>query len=220
MGHVGDFLDYQRDVEQLGEFATEQELPRPYHMMAHSMGGSIGLRALHAGFNVDRVMFSGPMWGIYLPPAVSLLAKLVLAILPPLGFANMLAPTRTLANYVESSPFKGNTLTSDADAYKLMQVQMAKHPELGLGGPSVHWLSEASSECNDLVNDGPTSQPCLTLVGTNERIVDKQSVDNVMARWGNGRLMYFEGAEHEILMESPEIRDLAWAEIENFLDSE
>ena len=220
MGHVEDFIDYQQDVTQLMAAIAEADLPRPFTMLGHSMGGAIGLRSLQDGLDLDATIFSGPMWGIFLPPAIKLVARITLAILPPLGFANMLAPTRTLSNYVEVSPFKGNSLTSDKDAFEFMKFQMETYPELGLGGPSVHWLSEATTECAQLVRNGPAKQRCLCLCGRNEKIVNTKSIDNVMARWKNGHLVYLPGAQHEVFMESPETTAKVWAEVEEFLASE
>ena len=68
LGHVGKFPDYQRDVAEVIAAASELDLPRPWHLLAHSMGGCIGLRALIEGLAVDRALFSAPMWGIKLPP--------------------------------------------------------------------------------------------------------------------------------------------------------
>ena len=48
-GHVGDFAEYQLDFDAMVGFARAQGLPEPYYLMAHSMGGCIGLRALLRG---------------------------------------------------------------------------------------------------------------------------------------------------------------------------
>ena len=37
---------------------------RPLHLLAHSMGGCIGLRAVIEGMPVAACVFTGPMWGI------------------------------------------------------------------------------------------------------------------------------------------------------------
>ena len=69
-GHVVEFADYQRDVRAVIAAAQEMDLPRPWHLIAHSMGGCIGLRALHEGLPVASAVFTGPMWGIELPRAI------------------------------------------------------------------------------------------------------------------------------------------------------
>ena len=45
-GHAIDFADFQRDVVELVIAAQDLDLPQPWHLLAHSMGGAIGLGAL------------------------------------------------------------------------------------------------------------------------------------------------------------------------------
>ena len=44
LGHVVSFEEYQRDVAALLGFARTRELPQSFYLVAHSMGGCIGLR--------------------------------------------------------------------------------------------------------------------------------------------------------------------------------
>ncbi|MEL6587669.1 MAG: alpha/beta fold hydrolase, partial [Pseudomonadota bacterium] len=46
IGHVEDFHDYQKDVQAMLAVCEAEELPRPYMLLGHSMGGLIGLRAV------------------------------------------------------------------------------------------------------------------------------------------------------------------------------
>jgi alpha-beta hydrolase superfamily lysophospholipase len=64
MGHVTSFDEYRQDVPPSASALEALDLPGPYHLIAHSMGGAIGLRALHDGLPVTAAAFSGPMWGI------------------------------------------------------------------------------------------------------------------------------------------------------------
>ena len=45
VGHVDDFDEYQRDLDAMLATVRSLDLPQPYYMLAHSMGGCIGLRA-------------------------------------------------------------------------------------------------------------------------------------------------------------------------------
>ncbi|MFZ9133728.1 MAG: alpha/beta fold hydrolase, partial [Gemmobacter sp.] len=69
-GHVGHFAEYQADLDAclLALAAREgDDLPRPRLMLAHSMGGAIGLRALLRGAGgFAAAAFSAPMWGLSL----------------------------------------------------------------------------------------------------------------------------------------------------------
>jgi len=73
-GHVEAFEDYQKDVNAMLAAAETLNLPKPYFLLAHSMGGAIGLRALHQGLPVQAACFTAPMWGIGLAPHLRPLA--------------------------------------------------------------------------------------------------------------------------------------------------
>jgi lysophospholipase len=59
MGHVVSFDEYRQDVAAFRQALDGSTCPAPYHLIAHSMGGAIGLRALHDGLPVQAAAFSG-----------------------------------------------------------------------------------------------------------------------------------------------------------------
>jgi len=73
-GHVEMFTDYQYDVQAVIDYATELKLPKPWVLLAHSMGGAIGLRAVMDGLPVAACCFSAPMWGIGISPPLRVVA--------------------------------------------------------------------------------------------------------------------------------------------------
>ena len=64
------FTDYQQDVAAMLAAAREAGPARPWHLLAHSMGGCIGLRAAMEGLPVTACAFTGPMWGIRMADAL------------------------------------------------------------------------------------------------------------------------------------------------------
>ena len=206
VGYVDEFLDYQKDVAAALRAAHALNLPRPWYLLAHSMGGCIGLRALHDGVPVERAAFTGPMWGIHMKPHMRPVAWLLGRIMPKIGHAEAIPPGTRIDPYVLSDPFEDNMLTKDPEMYDMMRDQITKHPELGLGGPSYHWLHEALEECRDLARLPSPSMSCVTYLGGDERIVDVPAIHKRMARWPGGQLELIPGGEHEVLMELPEIR--------------
>ncbi|MFV0512417.1 MAG: alpha/beta fold hydrolase [Jhaorihella sp.] len=218
IGHVTRFSDYQHDVAAALGVANSCGLPRPFHLLAHSMGGCIGLRAAMNGLPVQTCAFSGPMWGIALSPAMRSLAWVMACAAPPLGLGNRLPPNSAPGNYVQVEAFDGNLLTTDPDMYAMMQDQLAAHPELGLGGPSLLWLREALRECRDLTRQPAPALPCITFLGGNERIVDSNAVRARMAAWPGGTLDVIAGAEHEVAMETPATRSRLFDRLESLFD--
>lgn len=214
-GHVDHFTDYQKDVSALMRAARSLNLPRPYFLVAHSMGGAIGLRAVIEGMAVQAAAFTGPMWGIHIAPHMRLPARILSSLMPKLNQGHRLPFGTTNTPYVLVEPFENNMLTTDAPMYDMMRDQLTAHPELQLGGPSYIWLREALAETAHLAQRAAPSLPCITYVGTNERIVDVPRIHERMDSWKGGQLRVVEGGEHEILMESPELRVPVYDEIAN-----
>ncbi|MCC1494086.1 alpha/beta fold hydrolase [Cognatishimia sp. F0-27] len=210
-GHVAVFEDYQRDVAAMMRAAEQLDLPRPYHLIGHSMGGAIGLRAVINGLPVASCAFTGPMWGIKMRQAIRPAAWALSWSSKQVGLSHLFAPGTGIESYTATGAFEDNTLTTDPDMWDYMRRQVLAQPELQLGGPSMHWLHEALAECWALSRLPSPRVPCLTYCGTNERIVDVPRIADRMARWPNGRLEMLDGAEHEILMERPEIREVVIA---------
>ena len=206
-GHVVNFADYQRDIAAVLTAVEELGLPKPLGLVAHSMGGCIGLRALHQGLPVQSVTFTGPMWGIRITPPLRPVAWGLSSLSRPLRFGHVYPPGQVAETYVLRAPFADNTLTSDPEMFQLMKDQLEAHPDLALGGPSLHWLNEALNEMRSLAALPSPSVPALTFVGSNERIVDVPRIRARMAVWPNGRLEVIEGAEHELLVERKDLRE-------------
>ncbi|NKX44293.1 alpha/beta fold hydrolase [Roseicyclus persicicus] len=200
MGHVVSFDEYREDVAAFRAALDTLDLPRPWYLIGHSMGGAIGLRALHDGLPVVAAAFTGPMWGIQMTPFLKSISGIVLGLAGPLGFGRSFAPTT--GPYVPME-FDDNPLTTDRDQFDYMSRQMRAYPELTLGGPSTLWVRAALRETEALMRRPAPDLPALGIVGSREKIVEPGAVAQRMQRWPRGRLLVIEGAEHEVLMESP-----------------
>ncbi|MGB3147319.1 MAG: alpha/beta hydrolase [Paracoccaceae bacterium] len=206
VGHINRFADFQKDVAALVAHCRREKMPEPYYLIGHSMGGAIGLRALLRGLAVRAVVFTGPMWGIKIAPALRPAAWIISSFSRPFGLSHFYAPGTGPLTYVLKATFAENTLTRDEEMFLWMREQVTRHPDLALGGPSLHWLNEALLECAALMRSPPPHVPCYCALGTREAIVDTRPIHRYMARWPQGKLELVEGAEHEIMMETPAIR--------------
>ncbi len=212
-GHIGEFTDYQQDVAALLACADGQGLPRPRYLLAHSMGGCIGLRALIEGLDVQAAVFSAPMWGIAISGLMRPVAWSMSWAARSVGLGHHYVPGTKPETYVHQFPFQDNVLTTDPDQFAYMQNQLSVHPDLALGGPSLTWLYKALHECRILAALPAPDAPALTFLGSNERVVDAAPVHARMADWPKGELALIDGAEHEVLMEAPAMRDAVLARI-------
>ena len=205
-GHVADFGNYQADLDAAMGWARSCGLPEPFYLIAHSMGGCIGLRALIRGLPVKAAAFSAPMWGILMAAWMRPVATAIASASRWFNFDGRYAPGTGPSTYVVDSPFQGNTLTTDAEMWDYMRRQALAHPEVSLGGPSLGWLNCALAECHTLSLLPSPDVPALCALGTAEKIVDVAPVHARMGRWPRGRLEMFAGAEHEVMMERPALR--------------
>ncbi len=216
-GHVMAFADYQRDVSAMFDAAEALELPRPYHLLAHSMGGCIGLRSVMEGLPVASCAFSAPMWGIKLSNTLRVVAWSVSWGSKRVGLDHAYAPTSTSdAAYVLTEPFETNKLTRDRGMYQYMIDQTIAVPDLALGGPSLRWLHESLVEMRDLARRPSPGLPCITFAGTDETVVDLERINARMDHWPGARMEWIEGARHEVLMETEATRERIFGELAAF----
>lgn len=206
LGHIDRFDAYQRDVAAVVRAVRALGLPRPWYLLAHSMGGAIGLRALSEGLDVAAAVFSAPMWGIAMPGFKRPAAWVISAASRPLGLGLRVTPGTGGTTYVLASTFEQNDLTGDAEMFGYMRRQLSARPEMALGGPSLSWLHEALRETRTLSRGPAPGLPALTFLGTEERIVCPVAIRSVMGRWRGGELHEIAGARHEVMMEGPATR--------------
>lgn len=218
-GHVHWFSDYQKDVKAMVSAAHELNLPQPFYLIAHSMGGCIGLRALHEGLPVAAACFTGPMWGIKMAAATRPAAWALAWGGTLMGMGHAYAPGTGSSSYVSTAPFEDNMLTTDRAMWDYMKAQIDAHPELLLGGPSLRWLHEALRECRALDRMPSPPQPAIVFLGVNERIVDTSRIHSRMDRWPGGRLEMIDPGEHEVLMEGPETQKRLLDMMQAYFDS-
>lgn len=219
VGHVGHFDEYQTDIAAMMQAVEELGLPQPLYLLAHSMGGCIGLRAMINELPVSAAAFTGPMWGIRIALHLQPVAFIVKNLFPAIGFGHLTPPTTVPEPYVLNAPFKDNLLTRNPEMWEMMRNQIATHRDLSLGGPSIIWLREALAECDALAALPSPDVPCLSFLGTNERIVHVGRIHDRMNKWPGSRLELVPGAEHEVIMEGPELRKMVFDGIDAHFQS-
>ena len=219
-GHVGQFTNYQLDVAVFQECVAKLGMPKPHYLVAHSMGGCIGLRALINDLPVERAVFSAPMWGIRVAPRLRPLATIYSWIARKTGLATAVMPGTRPANYVTYTSLAENMLTTDHDHHNLMIRQAEMASEIAVGGPTVQWFHEAHVEMETLAQVPKPEYPVLTFLGTREEIVEPEAVHDMHRHWPNARLEIIEGAKHELMMEAPKLRGQFMRGMFEFLESQ
>ncbi|MCY4208473.1 MAG: alpha/beta hydrolase [Roseovarius sp.] len=218
LGYIGSYSEFQLDLKALLAAARQLNLPRPWFMLAHSMGGCIGLRSLMDATAFSACAFSAPMWGIYLAKAVRPIAWTFSHASRYFGFDKFFTPGDSGSRHVTERSFEDNLLTRDEDMFEYMRRHLIEQPDLKLDGPSWRWLHESLSECRKLDRLPSPDIPCFTIMGTKEMVVDQNCIRNRMERWPNGELLTISGGLHEPLMDSPECRADMFDMISRFLN--
>ena len=206
-GHVDVFADYQIDVAAMLGAAHELNCPEPFCVMSQSMRGCIALRSLHNGIPVNAAAFSAPRGGIQMTTSERIAAWPIGLALHRTPAGHWRVPGTKKNSYVLDQPFEDNELTTDPDMFAYMQLQVTEVQSLNLAGPSIRWLFAAMLESRALLRMPAPDVPAITHLGTNERIVTTKPIHAIMDKWNNGRLHIAEGAEHEVLIEKPAIRN-------------
>ncbi len=219
-GHVDDFAAYLRDLEVAVRRVAEIGLPRPWVMLAHSMGGQVGLRHLHdrPGRFTAAVM-TAPMWGLPLRGLPVWAAQAIAGSAVRLGGAGRYGPGQRALDAARCA-FEGNPLTGCPERYARWQALLTERPELALGGVTYGWLAAALRSIAITRRRGYVEAirtPVLVCQSGLERIVCNRTQARLARRLRHGRLVVFPDAQHEILMERPPVRARFFALMEEFL---
>ncbi|MGD9867545.1 MAG: alpha/beta fold hydrolase [Hyphomicrobiales bacterium] len=219
-GHVDDFADYEKDLSAFMTDIVLPDCPPPYFALAHSMGGTVMLRAARArDCWFDRVVLCAPMvglTGIAVPPGT--LAAITTAA-SYLGLGEMSVPGAK-AHAMSQIPFEGNVLTGDAARFTRNQDILKAAPELVIEGPTMGWLRAALASMKLIASpDYPQSVqvPALMFAAGGDRVVSSRAIERLAVQLKTGNQIVLRGSEHEILQERDDIRSQFWAAFDAFV---
>lgn len=207
LGHVRNFQDYQTDLDAVLELAAAQGFAGPNYMLAHSMGGCIGLRRLVTANDFAGAIFSAPMWGIVYNRFLTPIARQVATVGCALGLSYNYAPGTGPQSYVLDTDFADNKLTDHRPSWDLLVQQVTDRPELIIGGPSWHWLKQAEDEMYALAQCASPNVPSVVILGDCEEIVSPDRIKSRVACWNSGSLITVPNGKHETLMNAPSVSD-------------
>ncbi len=208
--HAGPFEDDVADLHAfLAQIATHLKGKRLI-MLAHSMGGNLGLRYLCAHPETfEKAAFSAPMLNIY---AVKYLP-------PPLA----LGLARGLRNWVETlyvpgggdwnpdfkSPEEGRAhLSSDPARNSVQNLWFKAKPEIAVGGVTFGWIYEALTSCRKLRTQlSQIEIPVLLAAAGRDILVDSGATRRAADIIPDAHLLELPESLHEILMERDPIRN-------------
>ncbi|KAA2236559.1 alpha/beta fold hydrolase [Salinarimonas soli] len=218
-GHVRRFSDYALDLEAVVEQVMTPSGPRPWFVLAHSMGAAIALDlARRDALPVERLVALAPMIRLSMiraerwPPMVA-------QALWALGLGKQYIPGGG-ATSIATKPFAGNRLTGDPVRYARNATSAAAVGPGAIGDPTVGWLHAAFRFMARFTETRAPLEirlPTLVVAAGNDPVCSTPAIERFAARLKAGHALVLRGARHEILMESDPIRRQFWAAFDAFI---
>jgi lysophospholipase len=219
-GYVGDFSEYDTDLETFMREIVLPDCPPPIFALGHSTGASVLLRAAHRGHRwFDRIVLTSPLIALGGVDYSRGTGPLIVRALRMAGFGSMYVP-RSDTSIVESQPFVGNVLTSDPVRYARNAAILEAEPALALGAPTVAWVDaafRAMAGMRERSFPARIRQPMLIVAGGNDAVVSNAAIEHFASLLRAGSHLVIVGSQHEILMEQDRFRSQFWAAFDAFV---
>jgi len=223
-GHVDDYQTYLDDLDQFVREVTDlPERKGKTLMLAHSMGGHIGLRYLHDYPDLfDKAVFLAPMINISVNRAS---LRAINRFINLLGFGEAYAlgtgrfrpiyenpddpnDNGTIENY-RALLSRYEDLSRDPRTRAEIERYVRDNQALALGGPTSAWLDATFRSINMTLEPGyPESiqTPTLLIGGGRDRTVVTSDQERLAERLPHGDFRVVKNGAHELLMECSIIR--------------
>lgn len=218
-GHVNHFSAYDDDLVSFMDTIILPDCPPPYYALAHSMGGNVVLRALDRRTWFSRVVTTCPLVALMPRQMPWPLIRLLADLLSLFGLSGAYVPGGG-DSPMETRPFPGNRLTSDASRYERTAELLKADPNLGLGQPTIGWVSaafQAMAELRRMHFPTPLKSPVLMFAGGQDRVVSSKAIYRLGQKMPTAREITIDGARHEPLMERDDLREQFWAAFDAFV---
>jgi lysophospholipase len=218
-GHVGDFAEYDVDLDTFMKEIVLPDCPPPLFALAHSAGGAVLIRSAFRGQRwFDRMVLSAPMirlareWAFGLGPAVARGMRLI-------GLGSSFVPAQQ-ARTMATRSFVGNILTSDPVRFARTAAVLEAEPLLGTGAPTIAWADAAYRATGQFADPGYAArirQPILIIGAGRDQIVSTQAIEDFADNLRAGSHIVVAGAQHELLMEQDHFRQQFLAAFDAFV---
>ena len=218
-GHVGDFSEYEADLDVFMAEVVLPDCPPPLFALGHSMGASVMLRIARQGRRwFDRIVLSTPMIELA-GMRGSGMVKIGAKAMRFAGLGTSYVPGGDAAVQA-AGPFIGNPLTSDPVRYARSKAVLEAEPGLGIGSPTIAWADAAYRVISDFADPtypGQIRQPLMLVAAGRDEIVSTAAIEDFAARLRAGSHLIVAGAKHELMMEADRYRVQFWAAFAAFV---
>jgi lysophospholipase len=221
-GHIGDFAEYDADLEAaMDQLLAPMLAPgeRPI-ALAHSMGGHILLRYLHRHpGRIKAAACCAPMLRFSTRGQPRWLVRLLTDLMTGSGHGTDFVWGMAARDPLRLS-FADQIVTSDAARFQRTRDFLARHPQLRLAGPTWGWVAAAYRSIARLARPDyaeAIATPVLICGAGHDRVCITDAARRFAATLPRGTYREIAGAEHEILMERDIFRSKFWTVFDTFM---
>jgi len=223
LDHIESLAPRIDDLEYIRQRYFYGKLNPPYYVIGHSMGAHIMLRHMlrHRGA-FERYVALSPMIDIASTGLPDWLVRGVVKTAVQWGFGKRYMLTqKPMRSAAEREAF-GHKLTRDRTRLQDSLITLEDNPDLHLGGASVGWMHAAFKSCAALAQEAAANQstmPLLILLSGDERLVNNEKAIAFAKNLPAQSYDVIEGARHELLKETDDVRREVMGKIVRFLRS-
>lgn len=215
-GHVDRYTQYCDDLIAVTRYGAQIGLPRPFHIVAHSAGALAALLAAPVlEKDVERMIVLAPLIQVAKLPMSARHARIVTGLMRLIGLGKKVASKKIKG----PSQFAGNPLTSDPERYATLVAISEANPHLMTGAPTIGWVHAALKAMTRLERTmgRPLAIPTLFMASARDSIVSTPAIDRFAKSVPGGGYILVPDAEHQLLIERDELRNLFFAAFETFI---
>lgn len=218
-GHIGDFSEYERDLDVFMNEVVLPDCPPPIFAIAHSMGGSVMMNVARKGARwFDRIVLSAPMLDLA-GIRGSTMSRMTIRAMRYAGMGSAYIPGGG-PEVREAGPFIGNQVTSDPVRFARTKAVVEAEPALGIGAPTVSWAAAAFRSIDafaDPMYPGKIRQPLMLIAAGRDEIASTPTIEDFATRLRAGSHLIVAGSKHELMMEQDRYRVQFWAAFDAFV---
>ena len=214
--------DFDRDADDLAAFATAK-LTRllPRLLIAHSMGGAIGLVSLARYPELfDAAILSSPMIGLRIGGVPPMLLRCITAPLRAMGLGLCFIPGVQKWSSSRSHTPDRSRVSADAQRCAVTHAWVSANPSLHTGGVTYTWLDSALALIGRIQLPGFLAHihtPVLLGVSERDLVVSSAAQRDAARLLPDCTLVELSEAKHDPFLEREKIRDEWLRQIKDFL---
>ncbi|PZQ48674.1 MAG: alpha/beta hydrolase [Micavibrio aeruginosavorus] len=221
---------FDSDISDMKFFVEDYVLPAAVHpdvgriplvMLAHSLGGHLGLRFLSEyPEKFDAAALSAPFLGIYkFSPFTGFAVRLLTTFCPWIKTSYIPGGTDWSENFRKSDAM--DKFSSDPLRDTIHAFWSKSDAALQVGQPTLGWAAEALRSLAYMHRRSVLEKikiPVLFALAGKDEIVDNAAIRHATAHLPHGQLLELSGARHEILMEHDEYRSVFFKAFDKMLE--